>query len=112
MGRKPTFGGIRRMSFSFTTNLAKRIYREAAERDVPATHIASMAIKQYFDMRACGAWMCPGDAFTMRSCGHYNSRTAITCERCAQISPVEAHRQYKAEMDKKLEGRGTPIVHE
>ena len=97
------------MSFSFNTNTAKRIYREAERRSVPLTHIATMAIKQYFDMRACGAWMCPGDAFTMAACGHYNSRTAITCERCGQISPDETARQYKAEADKVLAARGTGI---
>ena len=97
------------MSFSFNTNVAKRIYREAERRNVPLTHIATMAIKQYFDMRACGAWMCTGDPLTMAPCGHYNSRTAITCERCEQISPDEANRQYKAEADQVLEARGTAI---
>ena len=97
------------MSFSFNTNTAKRIYREAERRSVPLTHIATMAIKQYFDMRACGAWMCTGDPLTMASCGHYNSRTAITCERCGQISPDEAARQYKAEADQVLKARGTGI---
>jgi len=95
------------MSFSFNTNTAKRIHREAELRCVPMTHIASIAIKQYFDMRACGAWMCSGDPLTMAYCGHYNSRTAITCERCEQISPDEANRQYKAEADQVLEARGT-----
>lgn len=97
------------MSFSFNTNTAKRIHREAERRGVPMTHIASIAIKQYFDMRACGAWMCSGDPLTMAYCGHYNSRTAITCERCEQISPDEAARQYKAEADQVLAARGTAI---
>jgi len=97
------------MSFSFNTNVAKRIHREAERRNVPMTHIASIAINQYFKMRACGAWMCSGDPLTMAYCGHYNSRTAITCERCEQISPDEANRQYKAEADQVLEARGTGI---
>lgn len=109
MGRHPTHGGIRRMSFSFNTHIAKRIYREAERRNVPCTHIATIAIKQYFDMRACGAWMCSGDPLTMAYCGHYNSRTAITCEKCGQISPDEAARRYKAEADLVLEARGTGI---
>jgi hypothetical protein len=45
----------------------------------------------------------------MAYCGHYNSRTAITCERCGQISPDEAARQYKAEADQVLEARGTAV---
>jgi len=100
------------MSFSFNTNTAKRIHREAERRNVPMTHIASIAIKQYFDMRACGAWMCSGDPLTMAYCGHYNSRTAITCERCEQISPDESNRRYKAEADQVLAARGTatPIL--
>jgi hypothetical protein len=97
------------MSFSFNTNVAKRIYREAERRNVPLTHIATMAIKQYFDMRACGAWMCTGDPLTMAPCGHYNSRTAITCERCECISPDEANRRFRKVADMKLEARGTGI---
>jgi len=109
MGRPPTYGGIRRMSFSFNTNVAKRIYKEANRRNVPATHIASIAINQYFNMRACGAWICGGSATTGAPCGHYNSRTAPACERCAELSPDEAHRQYKSEADKVLEDRGTGV---
>ena len=115
MGRKPYQGGIHRMSFSFSTGTAIKIIKSAEGKPGGYTHFVTMAINQYIRMRAYGAWTC----YRMESpenytpaCGHLNSFTADSCEKCGGPSPEVLRLEKKARDDKWAEERGTavPIV--
>jgi len=115
MGRKPIQGGIHRMSFSFSTKTAIQIIKASGGRPGGYTHFVAMAVHQYIRMRAFGAWTC----YRMESpenytpaCGHLNSFTADSCEKCGGPSPEVLRLEKKARDDKWAEERGTavPIV--
>jgi len=106
MGRRPTFGGIVRMSFSLTQRTAS-LLRQIRENHYPGknvslTHVVSMSIHQWARMKACGAWQCEGSLQALHVCGHLNSRLATHCEACGQISPEESYKAYRKTADKKL----------
>jgi len=107
MGRRPTRGGIVRMSFSLTHRTAS-LLRQIRENHYPGknvsmTHVVSMSIHQWARMKACGAWQCEGALQALHMCGHLNSRLATHCEACGQISPVESYREYRKKSEKELD---------
>ena len=100
------------MSFSLSVSCANIIRTQADQRNIPRTHFVEMAVRQYWKMRARGAWTCrytPNAHSYGPSCGHLNSRTAATCENCGQDSPQIRRKADKRLSDEWLEERGTGI---
>ena len=109
MGRKPHWGGIERMTFSFSRSVARKIRKMSDQQGYTYTHFASMACMQYFRMKALGSWMCQG---TMNSpgCAHLNSVTTEVCEACGALSYDARAKRDRAAAEKRLEeGPGTVI---
>ena len=110
MGRKPYPGGIVRMTFSLSSGGATIIRTEADRRGVPRTQWVEMAVRHYHKTIARGGWYCryTPDAHSYGpSCGHLNSRTALTCYWCGEDSPEIKRKAQRAKEDARLEARGT-----
>jgi len=109
MGRKPEWGGIERMTFSFTKSVARKIRKTADRQGHTYTHFVSMACAQYYRMKINGAWMCQGRP-SAQGCTHLNSRTTEVCEVCGALSYEAQAKVDRAKADKVLEeGPGTAI---
>jgi len=109
MGRRPAYGGIERMTFSFTKSVARKLRKMADRQGHTYTHFVSMACMQYYRMKVSGAWMCQGSPYA-QGCTHLNSRKTEICEVCGGLSYEARAKADRAKADKILEeGPGTAI---